>query len=102
MVLVEYKPLLSGRPFMFNSHYAVVHNVVIDARTPKVVSVKNTTCGIVRISKRQLVGKIKETEDSGYFTCSWGTAFTALTVGIALTTIATMVSNIDLVSLATK
>ena len=87
---------------MFNSHYAVVHKVVVDARTPKVVLVKNTTRGTVRIPKRQLVGKIEETEDSGYFTCSWGTAFTALTVGIALTTIATMASDVDLVSLATK
>ena len=102
MVLVEYKPLLSGRPFIFNSHHAAVHNAVVDARTPKVVSVKNTTRGTVRIPKRQLVGKIKETEDSGYFAYSWGTAFTALTVGIALTTIATMASDVDLVSLATK
>ncbi len=60
MVPVEYKLLPSSRSFIFNSDYAVVHHTVVTARTPKVVPVKNTTRGIVKISKRCPIGRIEE------------------------------------------
>ncbi|KAL2192752.1 hypothetical protein P885DRAFT_11334, partial [Corynascus similis CBS 632.67] len=85
MVPVEYKPLPTGRSFMFNSRHEAVYNAVVDAKTPKVVSVRNTTRGTIRIPKRHPVGQIEEVEDSGYFACSWDTAFAALTMGTAQT-----------------
>jgi hypothetical protein len=50
------------------------------------------------------VGKINENHDSGFFACSWSTAFTALTVGTALTAMTNPVvtADIDPVSLATR
>ncbi len=70
MVPIEYKPLPNSRSFMFNSDYTVVHYAVVIARTLKVVLVKNTTGGIVKIPKRCPIGRIEESYDSRFLACS--------------------------------
>lgn len=95
-VPVEYKPLPKGRSFMFNSEHAAVHHAVITAKTAKVVSVKNTTQGMVTIPKRTPVGKIGESRDSGFFACSWTSAIAALAAGTALTAMVTPEVSVDI------
>jgi hypothetical protein len=66
-MLVEYKLLLKGRSFIFNSEYTIVYYIVIIAKIAKVVTVRNTIYSIVKIPKRTLVGKIGESYNSGFF-----------------------------------
>jgi len=101
LVPVEYKPLPSDRPFMFNSYYTAALNAVVNAKTPKVVAVKNPSEGIMTIDKRFPIGKIEDSIDSGFFASSWSTAFAALTVATALATAAqpTVTTDVDPTSL---
>ncbi len=86
IVPVEYKLLPNDRSFIFNSDHTVVHYAVVIAKTPKVVLVKNTTGGIVKIPKRCPIGRIEESYDSGFLACSWTSALTALAAGASLAT----------------
>ncbi|KAK4236653.1 hypothetical protein C8A03DRAFT_35444, partial [Achaetomium macrosporum] len=94
-VPVDYRPLPTGRPLMFNSRHDAAFNAVVDAKTPKVVALKNPTKGMMKIPKRYPIGRIEESQDSGYSTCSLTTAFIAMTAATALTALASPVVAAD-------
>ena len=101
-VAVDYYPLPAGRPLMFNSRHPAALNAVIDAKTPRVVALKNPSKGMLTIPKRYPIGRIEESEDSGFLACSWDSAFIALTVATALTAMATpaVATDVDSTALA--
>ncbi|KAK3680815.1 hypothetical protein B0T22DRAFT_524103 [Podospora appendiculata] len=80
---VEYKPLPQGRPFSLESENDAVMHAVVDAKTPKVVLVRNQTNGILKIDKRARIGHIRENTDRGAFATTMGNGLKALKFGKA-------------------
>ncbi|KAK4232760.1 hypothetical protein C8A03DRAFT_39612, partial [Achaetomium macrosporum] len=61
-VAVDYRPLPTDRSFAFNSSHPAALNGIVDAKTPKVVALKNPTEGMFTVSKRYPIGRIEETK----------------------------------------
>ena len=64
---VKYKLLLTNCSFTFKAKYAVIINVIVNAKLPKVVIVLNTTKETLTIAKNTVIGYIKKSTNSGYF-----------------------------------
>ncbi|KAK3946943.1 hypothetical protein QBC32DRAFT_386980, partial [Pseudoneurospora amorphoporcata] len=71
MVPVHYVSLPKDRNFLFDSSHPAVVSAVVDARSPRVALVKNTTSGTITIPRKQKVGMITECGADGYFAASW-------------------------------
>jgi len=82
-VPVDYHPLPNDRSFAFMATHDAAMHAVVDAKTPKIVVVQNTTQGTLQVPKGARIGTITESTDSGYFATSWKSAFKALAVGAA-------------------
>ncbi len=67
---------------MFNSKHPAAFNAVINAKTPRIIALKNLLKGMIIIFKQYPIGRIKELEDSSFLACSWDSAFIALTVAM--------------------
>ncbi|KAK3683310.1 hypothetical protein B0T22DRAFT_483178 [Podospora appendiculata] len=87
-IAVDYKPLPSDRSFTFESKHDAALNAIVDAKTPKVAAVKNTTNGTIVIPKGTKVGSIQEETSAGFLNSSWSKAAKAMCVAAAATTIA--------------
>ena len=77
---VDYKPLPDDRSFAFTATHPQALHAIVDAKTPQVVLVKNTSQDTIVIPKKTRLGRIEESTDSGYFVGSWAGAMTALAV----------------------
>ena len=86
MVPVFYKPLPKDRSFLFTSNHEAVANAVIDARTPRVALVRNSTPGPMTLQRKHRIGTISECDADGYFSASW--------VDVCETAIAAQVLNV--------
>lgn len=69
-ILVDYKPVPNDRSFSFKVKHGVVVNVVINAKSPRVVIVVNNIDGTLTIPKNTFVGRIEEITNNGYFVTS--------------------------------
>lgn len=69
-VPVDFKLLLTDRSFAFESKYGAFVNSIIDAKTPRIAVVVNSSDRTLRIRKGTYVGYVKENVESGYFATS--------------------------------
>ena len=45
---------------MFNAKYSAALNIVVDAKSPKVIRIQNYSDGVITIPKHRYIGKIVE------------------------------------------
>ncbi|KAK7750468.1 hypothetical protein SLS62_007547 [Diatrype stigma] len=88
---VNYKALPNDRSFSFIASHPQALGAVIDAKTPQVVVVQNTSSHSITIPKNARMGTIQDSTDSGYFVASWAggmkaLALAALATGAAVNT----------------
>ncbi|RWA03570.1 hypothetical protein EKO27_g11536 [Xylaria grammica] len=82
-VVVDYKPLPTDRNFAFFATHQNVMHTVLDAKTPHVVPVKNTTDKVLKLDKGAKLGSIMENQNNGCYGVSWKGAMNALAIAAA-------------------
>ena len=81
---VDFSAIPKNRSFAFYSTHDNAAHGIINAQTPRVVALVNTSPDLVTIPKRSRLGYIGEHVDSGSLKSSWKAALAAVTVASAL------------------
>ena len=84
-VAVTYTVILKERSFAFYSIHENVAHGIVDAKTPRVVTLVNTTLSPITIRKRSRLGYIGERVEDGSIKSSWKAAFAVLSIASAIT-----------------
>ncbi|KAK1774020.1 hypothetical protein QBC45DRAFT_446426 [Copromyces sp. CBS 386.78] len=98
MVPVHYVSLPKDRSFLFDSSHPAIVNAVLDARSPRVALMKNTTNETITVPRKQKIGMITEYNADGYFASSWSSIYDT---AIAMQVLTNVEFNINLEYTAT-